>query len=80
MGKLYRSNNRVLAGVCAGLAEHFGFDAKLVRIITILCCFFAGAPVVAYLILWILMPEKKGGESYAERMKDRLDDRARENN
>ena len=56
---LYRSEDHVLGGVCAGLAEYFGFDITLVRIAYVLltfCTSFCGALV--YLILWVIMPEK----------------------
>lgn len=73
MGKLYRSDDKVIAGVCAGLAENFGFDVKVMRIITVVCLFIGGFAAVAYIILWILMPEKKNDKSYAERLKDRIE-------
>ena len=72
MGKLYRSSNKVIAGVCAGVAEYFGFDAKIVRLIALLCLIFGGCGAVAYVILWVLMPLQKE-KSYAERLKERID-------
>lgn len=54
--KLKRSNNKVLAGVCGGLAEYFGMDATVVRTIYTLLI-FAGAGVLLYLILLLLMPQ-----------------------
>ena len=36
--KLTRSSNRMIAGVCAGIAEYFGWDATLLRIVYILSC------------------------------------------
>ena len=58
--RLTRSNNRVIAGVCAGLAEWLGWDIALVRVLYILVSVFsAGFPgVLAYIILWIVMPEE----------------------
>ena len=60
--KLARSNNRVIAGVCAGLAEWLGWDIALVRLLyLILTIFSAGFPgIIAYTILWIVMPEDTG--------------------
>jgi phage shock protein C len=60
--KLTRSNNRIIAGVCAGLAEWLGWDISLVRMLyLILTIFSAGFPgILAYLLLWIIMPEDKG--------------------
>ena len=59
--KLTRSNNRIIAGVCAGIAEWLGWDISLVRLLyLILSIFSAGFPgVIAYIILWIIMPEEK---------------------
>lgn len=56
MGKLVRSKNSVLAGVCAGVAEYFGLDPKLVRLVWALAAVFAGIGVLLYLILWLIMP------------------------
>lgn len=58
--KLLRSNNRVIAGVCAGLAEYLGWEITLVRIlyliISILSAAFPG--ILVYIILWIVMPKQ----------------------
>ena len=58
MKKLYRSSNRILAGVCGGLAEYFDVDPTLIRVIyTALSLFTVGFPgVLLYIILMILMP------------------------
>lgn len=59
--RLTRSGNRVIAGVCGGLAEWLGWDIALVRLLyLILSIFSAGFPgILAYIILWIVMPEEK---------------------
>lgn len=56
--RLTRSkNNAVLAGVCSGVARYFGWDPALVRILfVILTLVGVGSPILAYLILWIVMP------------------------
>ncbi|MDR0843587.1 MAG: PspC domain-containing protein [Tannerella sp.] len=58
--RLYRSSeDKMIAGVCAGIAEYFSLDPTLVRIGYILLSiftFFSG--VIAYLILWIVIPRK----------------------
>lgn len=56
--RLTRSNDRIIAGVCAGIAEYFGWDPALVRILYLLISIFsAGFPgVLVYIILWIVMP------------------------
>ncbi len=57
--QLMRSNeNKILAGVCSGIAEYFEIDPVIVRIIWMLSI-FTGIGVIAYIICWIIMPERK---------------------
>lgn len=73
MGKLYRSDNKVVAGVCAGIAECFGLDTKLVRFAWILFIILGGSGILFYLILWLIIPDKNNGaNSYKERMQNKL--------
>ncbi len=59
--KLRRSRNeKLIAGVCGGLAKYFGLDVVLVRIAYILLSVFtAFAGVLVYLILMMVMPQEK---------------------
>lgn len=58
--KLTRSDDRMIAGVCAGLAEYFGLDTTLVRVgYALLTVFTAFSGVIIYIILMIIMPERK---------------------
>ena len=57
---LHRSrNDRVLAGVCGGLAAWLGWDATLVRILYVVISIFSVAfpGIIVYLILWLVMPK-----------------------
>ena len=57
--RLYRSEKeRMIGGVCGGLAEYFEVDPVLVRVIAVVLAFISGFGVLAYLILWIIMPNK----------------------
>ena len=58
MKKLYRSSNRVMAGVCGGIAEYFDIDPTLIRVAyVVLSLFSATFPgVLLYIILMILIP------------------------
>ena len=57
--KLMRSNDRVWAGVCGGIAEYLDFDPVLVRIAyTFLTLFTAFSGLIFYIVLWIVMPER----------------------
>ncbi|ASW53341.1 PspC domain-containing protein [Plantactinospora sp. KBS50] len=51
-------DNRMIAGVCAGLARRFGLSAGLVRLLFVLSLLLPGTQVVIYLVLWILMPNE----------------------
>ena len=58
--KLVRSADKKSAGVCGGVAEYFGMDASLVRIIYLLATIFtAFAGVLIYIILMLVMPAQK---------------------
>lgn len=60
MKKMYRSPNRMLAGVCAGIAEYCDIDPTIVRVIyAALSLFTAGFPgLLLYLVLMIIMPNQ----------------------
>lgn len=55
--KLKRSSDKKIAGVCGGVADYFGLDHTLVRIIWLLLVLCAGVGLLAYLICWALMPQ-----------------------
>lgn len=58
MKKLYRSKEKVIAGVCGGLAEYLEVDPVVIRLIAALgvlfTCFTA---IIAYFIAWFIIPE-----------------------
>ena len=57
--KLFRSKNRVIAGVCAGIGDYLGIDPTVIRLLWVLLIFFSfGAALLAYIIAWIIIPEK----------------------
>lgn len=56
--RLYRSmNNKMIAGVCGGVAEYFGLDPALVRLGWIVFCALGGSGVLAYIIAAIVIPK-----------------------
>ena len=61
--KLYRSKtNRMLVGVCGGVAEYFGIDPTVVRVIWGVTSIFAFAGIIAYVVCAFVIPEKPDGE------------------
>jgi phage shock protein C len=58
MKKLYRSSNRILAGVCGGIAEYLNIDPTVIRVLYIVLSFFSAAfpGLLLYLILLLFIP------------------------
>ena len=56
--QLQRSQNRIIAGVCGGIAEYFGWDPATLRIVYVLVSIFSAAfpGILVYIILWVVMP------------------------
>jgi phage shock protein C len=50
------SADKKIAGVCGGVARYFDLDASLVRALWLLCVLLGGTGLVAYVVLWIVMP------------------------
>ena len=60
--RLTRSTtDRKIAGVCGGLAEYIGTDATLIRILWVLAIVAGGFGFLAYVIMWIALPEGPAG-------------------
>src|SRR6476659_4306551 len=57
--KLYRDEHRkMIGGVCAGLADYFGIDVSIVRVIFLLSMILKGVGFVPYIVLWIVLPKR----------------------
>ena len=56
--RLTRSRNKMIAGVCAGIAEYFGWDVTLFRVVFVLASILSVAfpGILVYLVLWVVMP------------------------
>ena len=58
--KLRRSvTDRKIAGVCAGLAEYFGVDVTIVRLLFLLLVISPANGILIYIVLWLLMPQER---------------------
>lgn len=56
--RLYRSTkDRMIAGVCGGLAEYFDIDPIIIRVLFVVVTLGAGVGILGYIILWIVVPE-----------------------
>ncbi|NUN08219.1 MAG: PspC domain-containing protein [Ignavibacteriaceae bacterium] len=56
--QLRRSKNKMIAGVCAGIAEYFKLDPTIVRVAYVLVSIFSAAfpGILIYIILWVVIP------------------------
>ena len=64
MGKLYRSSDeKVIAGVCAGLAHALDLNMTGLRwVVALVTLFLSGIPAIVYLVLWVILkPRQTGG-------------------
>jgi phage shock protein C len=62
--RLYRSrNDKMIAGVCGGIAEYFDIDPVIVRLVTVLLLFANGIGLIMYIIAWIFVPENPEQQS-----------------
>lgn len=67
--RLYRSGReKMIGGVCGGLAEYFNVDVTLVRLITLVAFFMGGVGFLAYLVAWIIVPLNPDHQVYGRPM------------
>lgn len=57
-GLVRARRGRMLAGVAAGLARRFGMSVTVVRLLFVASLFLPGPQVIAYIVLWVLMPKE----------------------
>lgn len=70
--KLFRNmNDKMIGGVCSGLAAYFNIDTTVVRVVALLLVFFGGVSLWVYIILWIVIPQASlnsgNGDNYYNR-------------
>lgn len=75
--KLYRSRkDKMIAGVCGGIAEYFNIDVVWVRLIAILLLLAEGVGFILYIVAWIIVPEnpsqKETKKTFPEKVSHRI--------
>lgn len=85
--QLYRTTDRIISGVCGGVARYLRLDVTLVRLLFVLLALGDGIGVLVYVILWLIMPSEDqpaGGDlnaqvrANADEMADRVQEMAQE--
>lgn len=51
--------DKMVAGICGGLGKYFGLDSTILRLVFVLLMIFAGTGLLAYLIMWLVIPYEK---------------------
>ena len=69
MKKLYRPTNGTIGGVCKGLSEYFNIDESIIRIIFVALFFTPFPIVITYLLMWIIVPLEKYGNTEIDNTK-----------
>lgn len=58
MNELARpQQGKIVAGVCAGIAQRYGWKVSTVRLLFVLSCLLPGPQVLVYLVLWLVIPK-----------------------
>jgi phage shock protein C len=60
------SSDKMLAGVCGGVARSFGIDPTLTRILWAVVTLFTGIPIAVYIVLWLVLPIDGGGTGFED--------------
>ena len=48
--------DKMIAGICGGLGKYFGLDSTILRLVFVLLIIFAGTGLLAYLVMWLVIP------------------------
>ena len=77
MGRLVRSADKKIAGVCGGIAENFGWNVNQLRLVWLVLTLLSfGSMLLFYIILCFLMPDSANvKKNYEERMRERLENK-----
>jgi len=66
------SDNKMIAGVASGVADFYGLDTSIVRIVWLLSIFLGGIGLVAYVVMWIVLPESGQERSVAHDIREKV--------
>jgi phage shock protein C len=71
--RLYRSKvDKIIAGVCGGIAEYYNIDPVWVRLAAVLLLFADGAGILVYIIAWVLIPQNPNQEEKPNTRAERI--------
>lgn len=65
-----KTDDKMIAGVASGIADYFGVDVTLIRVLFVVTAIFGGFGLVVYIVMWILVPEEGSGRAMIDNMID----------
>ncbi len=74
------SSDKVIAGVCGGLARQFNIDSNLLRVLFVLAGIFLQFGWMIYVALWLLLPSESTGRTGFDALKDQFGSNGNNNN
>ncbi|MDR2896900.1 MAG: PspC domain-containing protein [Propionibacteriaceae bacterium] len=73
-------SNRILGGVAGGIADYFGLDVTLTRLIVAAVVIFTGVGLIGYILAWIIIPAEGASTSGLESIVDAFRNGSQSNN
>lgn len=70
-----KTDDKMIAGVASGIADYFGVDVTLIRVLLVVTAVFGGFGLVVYIVMWILVPEEGSGRAMIDNMVDPTSDK-----
>ena len=70
-----KTDDKMIAGVASGIADYFGIDVTLIRVLLVVTAIFGGFGLVVYIVMWVLVPEEGSGRAMIENMVDSTSDK-----
>lgn len=68
------TEDKIIAGVASGVADFFGIDRSLVRVLWAIAVLFGGFGLLIYIILWIVLPEAGQDRTVADGLREKVED------
>jgi phage shock protein PspC (stress-responsive transcriptional regulator) len=72
---LTRGETGVIAGVCSGIADYYGLRKNGLRLVFLITSFFLGIPILAYIILWLVLPNYPISQAMARQLRRKVEQR-----
>lgn len=65
-----KTDDKMIAGIAAGIAEYFELDVTLIRVLLVVTAIFGGFGLVLYIVMWILVPEEGSARTVVDDVVD----------